>query len=41
MVLSPTSGQAITVTLRVGEQCAQMQLGMRGARRAGHGLVFP
>ncbi|HWP65999.1 MAG TPA: hypothetical protein VNO26_08815 [Candidatus Limnocylindria bacterium] len=41
VTLVPTSGQAVTVTLRVGGQCAQMQLGMRALRRAERGLVFP
>jgi hypothetical protein len=41
VLLPATSGQAMTVTLRVGEQCVQAQVGMRAHKRVSRGLVFP
>jgi hypothetical protein len=41
VTLASTSGQAVTVTLRVGAQCSQRQLGLRAGRRVARGLVFP
>jgi hypothetical protein len=41
VALPSTSGQAVTVTLRVGAQCSQMQLGLHARRRVERGLVFP
>jgi hypothetical protein len=38
MELRPIDGQDVTVTVRVGNQCAQSQMTLRSQRK---GLVFP